>query len=248
MADYPDIMKQTKSKEKLIPCLILMLVLVFIIYAGFSSAWTGYTHDWICDKAGLPDDIDCAAADTPAIQSKYPDASFRNHHCTENQTDCSARKIADKYMVFSNSDARGISAHLYADSLVPVHWYSTDYNTCHKIFEDKVEEKIRDSEYKSYKLLGREYDFSEWNISMQCIAKYGKENKTVYLYADNQYMDSVAEYVAEKMGIAQEERPQPELKTYDFTPILILLIILIVILFVLFFYFGMKDRRYEKRR
>ncbi|MGV8172161.1 MAG: hypothetical protein ACP5OA_05725, partial [Candidatus Woesearchaeota archaeon] len=128
----------------------------------------------------------------------------------------------------------------YADSMVPVHWYSTDYDTCHKIFEDKVEEKLRNADDVKYTLLGKEYDFSKWNLSMQCVAKYGKENRTVDLYVDDVYMDTVAKYVAEKMYV--DVAPK-ESKEYDATPVFILLLILIMLVFVLFIYYGMKNSR-----
>jgi len=227
----------------------LVWILFFTITMPSSLAWTSYTHDWICDRAGL-EELDCAAADTPAMQSKYKDANFRNHHCTENALNCSARKVADKFLLMNNeniTETRGLAAHLYADSMVPVHWYSTDYDTCHKIFEDKVEEKLRNAEYKRYILFGKNYDFSAWNLSMQCIAKYGKVNKTVELYADNIYMSSVADYVAEKMGVESVQNVKIA-KEYDLTPILIVIVVFIIILFILFFYFGLKNKKIEKRK
>jgi len=229
---------------KRLPLLLLLLLLLFSFLLTINSAyaWTSYTHDWICDKAGLSD-VDCAAADTPALQSKYKDANFRNHHCTNNGSDCSARKIADKYLVYSYPEAREISAHLYADSMVPVHWYSTDYDTCHKIFEDTVEEKLRNADYQRYILLGKEYDFSAWNITMYCPAKFGKENRTVELYASNDYMDSVADYVAEKMHVESTPSVRTGMKTYNLTPILIIVLVFLIIIFILFIYFGMKNKK-----
>jgi hypothetical protein len=222
--------------------LFLLSVLLFLLTFSSAYAWTSYTHNWICDRAGLTD-LNCAAADTPAMQSIYKDANFRNHHCTENSLNCSARKVADKFLLMNTNDTLGLAAHFYSDSMVPVHWYSTDYDTCHKIFEAKVEEMLRNAENKKYKLLGKNYDFSAWNISMQCIAKYGKVNKTVDLYADNVYMDSVAGYVAEKMGVEPAEQSKAEAKEYDLTPILIVMIVFIILVFVLFFYFGFKNEK-----
>jgi len=225
----------------------LLLLFLFVISLNSVIAWTSYTHNWICDRAGLSD-LNCAAADTPAMQSKYHDISPVNHHCANNVTDCNARRIADKYILINTSEAQGFAAHLYADSLVPVHWYSTDYNTCHKIFEDKVEEKLRNSEDKKYKLLGKNYDFSKWNISMQCQAKFGKVNKTVDLYADNIYMDSVVKYVAEKMNVNSNSLNTKTVKEYDLTPLLIVLIVIVILVFVLFFYFGLRSKRVDKKK
>ena len=149
--------------------------------------------------------------------------------------------------MINTTDAQGFAAHLYADSLVPVHWYSTDYNTCHKIFEDNVEEKLRNSEDKSFKLLGKTYDFSAWNVSMTCIAKFGKENRTVELYADNKYMDSVVNYVAEKMHVNSSGNVNAfAVKEYDLTPILVVMIVLVVLIGLLFFYFELKNKKNEK--
>jgi hypothetical protein len=222
---------------------VTMILIIFsmVVSIGYASAWTSYTHTWICDKAGLSG-LDCANADYSSMQSEYHDLSPVNHHCANNDSDCNARKIADKYVLINSTEAQGFAAHLYADSLVPVHWYSTDYNTCHKIFEDKVEEKLRNSQDKSYRLLGKNYDFSSWNLSMNCIAKFGKVNKTVELYADNIYMDSVVKYVAEKIGVDSAVNVK-SVKEYDLTPILIVMIILIILVFVLFFYFGLKNKK-----
>jgi len=225
---------------------LVMISMLFLITLSSVSAWTSYTHTWICERAGLSE-LDCAAADSPAMQSKYHDISPVNHHCANNATDCNARKIADKYVLINTTEARGFAAHLYADSLVPVHWYSTDYNTCHKIFEDKVEEKLRNAEEKNYKLLGKNYDFSKWNFSMTCIAKVGKVNETVLLYADNNYMDSVVKYVAEKMGVNSTAQLNTISKEYDLTPILVVAIIFLILALALFFYFGLRNRRTEKK-
>jgi hypothetical protein len=220
------------------------LLLLFLLTLNFAYAWTSYTHNWICDKAGLPD-LDCAAADNPVIQSEYKGASFRNHHCTNNEANCSARKVADKFLLINTTETRGLAAHLYADSTVPVHWYSTDYDTCHKIFEGKIEEKLWNAENTNYRVLGKDYDFSAWNLSMRCTAKFGKVNKTVDLYADNKYMDSVAGYVAERMGSRSAVNTVEE---YNLTPILIVLIIFIILVFILFFCSGLRSEKIEKKK
>jgi hypothetical protein len=208
-------------------------------------AWTGYTHKWICDRANLSN-LDCALADNPKIQSEHPDIIFKNHHCTENRFDCSARKVADKYMLMASTtpQARDFSAHLYADSMVPVHWYSFDYNSCHKIFENKVEEKLRKIENIRYDILDLSIDFSKWNITMQCSAKFGKDNYTdVTLYVDNMYMGTVARYVSEQMhsGYVKDE-----VEVYDLDTIMYILLALIIIIFILFIYFGMKNNSKKK--
>ena len=218
----------------------LMLLLMFLISISSAYAWTGYTHKWICDKINLTD-TDCAAPDNPKVQSEHPDLNFRNHHCTANTHDCSARTVAAKYMVYSTPDARGFVAHMYSDSMVPVHWYSTDYDTCHKIFEDAVEEKLRNSENIKYDLFKSSYDLSSWNISITCPAKFGKnESRNVTFYADNMYMDSVAKYVADQMKLSYSPTV---VKTQDLTPILYLILAFLIIIFTLFVYFGMKNRK-----
>jgi|GEM_PF-1758256 len=219
--------------------------MLFLIGINCTYAWTSYTHTWICNKAGLTE-LDCANADYPAMQSKYHDLSPVNHHCANNASDCNARKIADKYALINTTEARGFAAHLYADSLVPVHWYSTDYNTCHKIFEDKVEEKLRNTENVRYTLFKSKVDLSSWNITMQCIAKEGKTNVTVVLNADNQYMDSVARYVAEKMGVESVSNAKTTtemIKEYDLTPIIYIAIAFLIIIFALFLYYGLKAKQ-----
>ncbi|MGV8172413.1 MAG: hypothetical protein ACP5OA_07005 [Candidatus Woesearchaeota archaeon] len=221
----------------------LLLLLVFLIMLNSVYAWSSYTHNWICDRAGLTENIlgiDCANADYDEMKSRYKDLASVHHHCTNNGSDCAARVYADKQAMYSYPEAAGFAAHLYADSMTPVHWYSTDYKTCHKIFEDKVEEKLRNTEHKKYIVFGKEYDFSAWNITMYCPAKFGKENRTVELYASNYYMDSVADYVAEKM---HSETAPKESRVYDMTPILMLILILILLVFILFIYYGMKNSR-----
>jgi hypothetical protein len=216
-----------------------ILVLLFLITVGDTFAWTGYTHQWICDNAGLSE-LNCANADDPKMQSQHPDINFKNHHCTQGAYDCSARLIADKYLKINTTEARGFAAHLYSDSMVPVHWYSTDYDTCHKIFEDGVEEKLKNSQNIRYDLFNSQFDFSSWNITMQCPAKFGKENRTVELYADNKYMDTVVRYISEQMHTAPDQKT---VKEYDLTPILYVLIAFMIIILTLFILFGLKNRK-----
>ncbi len=216
-----------------------MFIVMFLLTISFASAWTGYTHKWICDKINLTD-TDCAAADKPKVQSEHPDLNFKNHHCTSNAYDCSARTVAAKYLMYNYSEARGYAAHLYADSMVPVHWYSTDYDTCHKIFEDAVEDKLRNTENVKYDLFKSSYDFSTWNVSITCPAKFGKEYKNVTFYADNLYMDITAKYVADQMRISYTPTI---VKTQDLTPLIYVLLAFIILIFTLFIYFGMKNRK-----
>ena len=224
---------------KLAILFVFFIILFIILYSSNTYAWTGYTHEWICNRANLSK-LDCALADNPKIQSEHPDIIFKNHHCAENKFDCSARKIADKYIGLSTPYARDFAAHLYADSMVPVHWYSFDYDSCHKIFEDKVEAKLRASENIKYDILGSSIDFSVWNITMQCSAKEGKNYTNVTLYVDNMYMDSVARYVSEQL---HSDYSPKALKTYNLTPLFIVLLIFIILIFILFIYFGLKNKR-----
>lgn len=220
--------------------LLFFLVLVISIsFIPLSYAWTAYTHEWICEKANLSE-LDCALADKPKMQSEHPDIIFKNHHCTENRFDCSARKVADKYITLSTPYARDFSAHLYADSMVPVHWYSFDYDSCHKIFEDKVEEKLREATNIRYTIFNSSIDLSVWNITMQCSAKEGKNYTNITVYADNIYMDIVAKYVSDQMHSQYISR---DVKTYDLDMLLIVILVLIVLVFVLFMYFGLKNRK-----
>jgi hypothetical protein len=219
-------------------CLLLLFILSICILPS-TLAWTSYTHKWICDKIGL-NDTDCAAADYPKVQSEHPDLSFKNHHCTADAYDCSARIVAAKYLTYSYPEAKGYAAHMYSDSMVPVHWYSTDYDTCHKIFEDAVEEKLRKVESIKYNLFKSSYDFSTWNVTMQCQAKFGKENKTIELYVDNKYMDMTADYVATQMHIQYQPAT---VKDYDLTPYIYILLMFMILVLVLFIYFGMKNKK-----
>jgi len=219
---------------------IIVASLFFIIFCStYSFAWTSYTHTWICNRAGLSD-LDCTNADNPKMQSTNPGINFKNHHCAEDSFTCAARVKAAEYLNINTTLARGFAAHLFADSMVPVHWYSLDYNTCHKIFEDSVEEKLRNSENLKYELFSSTYDFSSWNVSMQCPLKDGT---IVNLYADDKYMDLTAKYVASEMHSGYVESPS---KIYDITPIIYLFIAILLILFTLFFVMGMKNRKIRK--
>jgi len=223
---------------------IIILLSSFLLSLTYVSAWTSYTHQWICDKIGL-NDSDCAAADKPQVQSEHPDLNFKNHHCANDAYDCDARTVAAKYLVYSTSDARGFAAHMYADSMVPVHWYSTDYDTCHKIFEDAVEEKLRSAENVKYDLFKSSIDLSSWNVTLICPAKFGKEYKNVTLYADNMYMDLTAKYVADQMYL---NYAPTTVKSYDLTPLVYVLFAFLIIIFTLFMYFGLKNRTNNVRK
>jgi len=222
----------------------LMIIFVFLLSISSVYAWTSYTHKWICDKIGL-NDSDCAAADTPKVQSEHPDLNFKYHHCANDEYDCDARTHAEKYLMYSDSDSRGFAAHLFADSMVPVHWYSFDYDTCHKLFEDAVEEKLRNSENVKYSVFGSSIDLSSWNVTMTCPAKFGKEYKNVTVYADNLYMDMTAKYVADQMHISYTPTT---VQSYDATPMIYVLFAFLIIIFTLFMYFGMKNKRNNVKR
>ncbi len=210
--------------------IFILIIFVVITFASYSYSWTGYTHKWICDDANLSN-LDCALADNSKIQSQHPDIIFKNHHCASNKYDCSARTVADKYLTLSTPNAKDFAAHLYADSMVPVHWYGFDYDTCHKIFEDKVEEKLREAQDVKYSFLGSSIDFSEWNITMQCSTKINNNYTQVTLYVDNMYMDTVVNYVSEQMHSTPIKK---ELQTYDLTLALVITLFLILLLFILF--------------
>jgi len=232
-----DIKKDLNNKSSTL-LILLVFILVFALCSSSSLAWTSYTHTWICNKIGL-NDTDCASADNPKVQSEHPDLNFKYHHCAGDAYDCDARTHAEKFLIINTSESRGFAAHLYADSMVPVHWYSFDYDTCHKIFEDKVEEKLRSSENVKYDIFGSTVDLSSWNVTMTCPAKFGKEYKNVTVYADNQYMDMTAKYVADQMHISYTST---SIKSYDLTPIVYVFIAFLISIFALFMYFGMKNK------
>ena len=214
---------------------------LIILCAQFGFGWTSYTHKHICDSAGLSD-LDCVSADNPKVQSQHPDISFRNHHCANNEYFCSARTVATKYLSINTTESRGFAAHLYADSMVPVHWYSLDYDTCHKIFEDKVEEKLRNSENNKYELLGNEYDFSSWNINITCPMKDGKESiitKDVTIEFNNVDMNTVIKYVADQM---HSNYNQSEPTKHNLDPIFYTILLIIIAVAVLFFYKGIHRK------
>jgi hypothetical protein len=220
---------------------ILILTILTLVCSQFGLAWTSYTHKYICDNAGLSD-LDCASADKPKIQSQHPDISFRNHHCANNDYLCSARTVAAKYVSINTTESRGFAAHLYADSMTPVHWYSLDYDTCHKIFEDKIEEKLRNSENSKYKLLGSEYDFSSWNITITCPMKDGRE---VNIEFDNVDMNTVIKYVADQMHSSYN---RDEVKEYNLNPLFYLILVIIISVAILFFYTGFKNTNSNGRK
>ena len=218
-------------------CLIIIIfVLSIILSSGIVIAWTSYTHEWICNKAGLSE-LDCKSADYNTIKSQHPDLRSVNHHCTNDFDNCNARVYARKYLDINTLESRGFAAHLFADSMVPVHWYSLDYDSCHKVFEDKVEEKLKNSENIKYVLLGSTFDFSSWNVTMQCD---DKKNNTIQLSADNQYMNQVAKYVAEEMYSNYMEQNVEE---YDFSSVVIIVSALLTSVLILFLYNGFKNRK-----
>ena len=218
-----------------------LISFLILLSPSFSQAWTGYTHTWICERAGLSD-LDCTNADNPKMQSSNPGINFKNHHCAEDSYNCAARVKAREYQAINTTLARGFAAHLYADSMVPVHWYSLDYDTCHKIFEDSVEEKLKNSENIKYALFSSTYDFSSWNVTMKCSLKDGT---IVDLYADDKYMEITAKYVASEMHSGYMD---DSIKTYDLTPIVYLFIALLLMVLTLFIFMGMRHRKNNRKK
>lgn len=147
-----------------------LFIILFLLAINFTSAWSGYTHDWICERAGLGE-LDCHAADNVQVQKGYPGLGFVNHHCTNNSNLCSARVSANKFKEMGTPETLGFAAHLYADALVPVHWHSYDYDSCHGIFEDRIEENLKNSNYFKIKIFNDVMDMSYWSVNMTCYAK-----------------------------------------------------------------------------
>lgn len=221
--------------KKVIFYLVLFSLFVIII-SNNTYSWTGYTHEWICNNAGLSN-IDCRNADNPQIQKNYSGLNFKNHHCTNNSELCTARFQAEKFKNLNSTITSGFAAHLYADSMVPVHWYSLDYESCHKKFEDKVEFELKNSENLEYRFFGSRFDFSNWSFTMQCIDKSGD---IVLLSASNDYMLNVSKYVSEKMN----STPQvTEKKTYNLNYLFLLILIFFMIIFILLIFYGRKNKK-----
>lgn len=156
--------------------LILIFIIAINLIAINSYAWTGETHQYICNEAGYPD-LDCARADRERTPSPY------YHHCENNLPDCRARIKAREFQQQGQLD---ISAHLWADSQVPVHWVSLDYNSCHGPFEKKVEKAIKSGE-------------NEWSINQTCIV----DGKEVFYDFDSERMKAVIRYVKNQLYMAQ---------------------------------------------
>ncbi|MFA5796475.1 MAG: hypothetical protein WC916_00370 [Candidatus Woesearchaeota archaeon] len=213
----------------------IILVLVLIFASTNILAWTSDTHEWICNHAGLPD-LDCKNADYPAVQKNYSGLGFVNHHCANNAIDCAARRTAVKFKAMNTTITDGFAAHLYADSLVPVHWYSLDYYSCHKIFEDRVEYELQHAGTTVYAIFGDIIDTTKWSFTMECTDKKDVSHK---LAASNEYMNGVVERVAEKMGSTPTT---PSINTVNLTaPVII--IVLVVIVLVILILFGRKTAK-----
>ncbi len=226
-------------KKLSIPYCMKSYPVIFILALLFAStntlAWTSDTHRWICNHAELTD-LDCANADIPAVQKNYSGLGFVNHHCANNESDCAARKTAIKFQAMNSTITNGFAAHLYADSMVPVHWYSLDYYSCHKIFEDRVENEIAYAGNTKYILFGQQFrDATQWSFTQECSDKDGTIHE---LSASNTYMDGVVNYVAEKMGTTPQKTQSAII---DLTPIAITVMVIAVMLFILLFVFGRKN-------
>jgi len=154
-----------------------LFVLIFL--SSLTLSWSCATHQYICDEAGFIGD--CCYADT----NRTPSPLY--HHCVNNFENCSARVKAAEYF----ESAPQISAHLWADSLCPAHWFSLT-GSCHSSFESKVNDYIK-------------ANASNWSVTEYCIDTNGV-NQT--LQANETYMKEVVKYVQEKMGIVMPS-PSP---------------------------------------
>ncbi len=212
-----------------------LLFILFLLAINFTSAWTGYTHDWICNNAGLSN-LDCHSADNVQVQKEYPGLGFVNHHCTNNSNLCSARKSALKFKEMGTPETAGFAAHLYADALVPVHWHSHD--SCHSVFEKKIEEALKSTGRYKIKIFSDVIYASYWSVNMTCYAKDIDEN--VALYADSNYM----EYVVNSVSVSMDsEIIEFSPKVYDLTWIVVVILFIFVLLLILFFIMGFRNKK-----
>lgn len=170
-------------------------------------AWDCTTHTYICDKAGI--NLDCCAADKSDFQKEHAKTSPYYHHCADNSSNCLARSVADEYAALPGDDSKAIAAHLYADSLTPAHWYSTNYDACHSPFESAVGNAIKAGT-------------AGWRVEQECTNK--KDNSTVVLSADLAYLDEVVQYVQAKLGtqgpVADNQVSPNGRQTFDFNALL----------------------------
>ena len=151
----------------------LFFILVIIIKPV--NAWSCDTHKYICqDLVG----VNCCIADNREYQGNFEKSAPYWHHCSNNNTDCEARVAAEYHKANNNLD---MYYHLVGDSYSPPHWYSTDYNSCHGLFERKVERHIENND-------------TNWEVEVKCISKVGDN---ITLFADDEYIESVRRIVTE---------------------------------------------------
>lgn len=158
---------------------------VFLLTISFASAWYDYTHQWICDQAGLSK-YNCSIADNPSFQAKHPGTANKYHLCADDNPNCRARLAADKFFL-TNPE---VSLHLWADSKTPVHWHSFGSEGCHSEFEDCVDTNLR-------------FGNTDWECSLECtdlVSRQKYKNE-----ADYDYMLSVVDYVKEQYSMHRKK-------------------------------------------
>ena len=156
---------------------LLTYLTILLLSVSFASAWSGYTHQWICDKAGLSQ-YNCSIADDSSYQKKVQ-VSNNGHLCLNNSDGCRARVLAEKFF-FSHPE---LSLHLWADSMTSVHWYNFGFEGCHAEFEDCVNSNLK-------------FGNTNWECSIECADLVTRQKHTNY--ADYPYMLSVVDYVKGK--------------------------------------------------
>lgn len=152
-----------------------MYILLLLLIIPGAYGWNCDTHQYICNAAGFYG-YDCCAADDNKVQKEYDYISERYHHCARNDDECKAMVSAGKYINGSKQE-KEIALHLIADSLTPVHWWTTYYNQCHGPLEEMMDEKVRSGE--------------DFVIEYECELKNGSIFK---ITMEKEYLDYVAEY------------------------------------------------------
>jgi len=147
----------------------LLALFAFAVLSLPLSAWSCATHQFICNQAGYPQ-LDCCLADKNQTPSAY------YHHCEggPNSPECAAMQKAEEFLTQNRTE---IFAHLLADSNCPVHQFSTDYDSCHGKFEDKVNAFVK-------------ANATGWNYSLECPIK--NSNQTVLFFANESTLSEIA--------------------------------------------------------
>ncbi len=159
---------------------ILGIIGLIILYVAYVSAMTGTTHQFIAQQAfsNLITEGTCegtttqmkllegaVAPDDQNFYSSYPEFNFANHHCENNDANCSARVIAKDWGMKAKAETdqckrafeMGVMSHFLVDAGTPAHWYSLE-SDCHSNFEQQIEDEIT--------------LFAEnWNVSIPCTTK-----------------------------------------------------------------------------